>query len=199
MLTQLNMQSDNVTLNLLQQGNEEIFENVFKQHFNSLHAYAFTILKDAVAAEEIVQSLFLKLWEKRENLDIRSSLKSYLYRATYNDCMNTIKHWQVKQRHQDHITYINDFTYEHTANQLHENELKRELQKALNVLPEKCRTVFQMSRFEELKYQEIADRLEISIKTVENQMGKALKILRTELADYLPLMVYCLLKLFLGQ
>lgn len=193
------MQSDSVTLNLLQQGNEDIFENVFKQHFNSLHAYAFTILKDAVAAEEVVQSLFLKIWEKKENLDIRTSLKSYLYRATYNDCMNIIKHWQVRQRHQDHISYVSDMSYEHTANQLHENELKKELQKAMNLLPEKCRTIFQMSRFEELKYQEIADRLEISIKTVENQMGKALKILRTALADYLPLMVYCLLKLFLGQ
>jgi len=193
------MRSDTDTLILLQQGDEGVFETVFKQHFNSLHAYACTILKDAVTAEEVVQSLFLKLWEKRAHLAIRTSLKSYLYRATYNDCMNIIKHGQVKQKHQAHMAYTNDSTYEHTANQLHENELKRELQKALNLLPEKCRTVFQLSRFEELKYQEIADELKISIKTVENQMGKALRILRVALADYLPLLVYCLLKIFLGQ
>jgi len=192
------MQSDTATLHLLQQGDEKVFETVFKQHFSSLHAYAFTLLKDTVAAEEVVQSLFLRLWEKKGTIDIRTSLKSYLYRATYNDCMNMLKHWKVRQKHQEHVFHFNDFTQEQTANRLHENELKKELQKALNKLPEKCRTVFQMSRFEELKYQEIADRLEISIKTVENQMGKALRILRLALADYLPLLVYCLITYFSG-
>lgn len=192
------MQSDTATLSMLQQGNEEVFESVFKQHFNNLNAYAFTILKDAVSAEEVVQSLFLKLWEKKDVLTIQTSLKSYLYRATYNDCMNILKHLQVRQRHQDHVSYFHDRTSENASSRLQENELKNELQKAINLLPEKCRTIFQMSRFEELKYQEIADQLDISIKTVENQMGKALKVLRHALADYLPLLVYCLLKLFLG-
>ncbi|HWV71289.1 MAG TPA: RNA polymerase sigma-70 factor [Pseudosphingobacterium sp.] len=192
------MQSDTATLSMLQQGNEEVFESVFKQHFNNLNAYAFTILKDAVSAEEVVQSLFLKLWEKKDVLNIQTSLKSYLYRATYNDCMNILKHLQVRQRHQDHVSYFHDRTSENASSRLQENELKNELQKAINLLPEKCRTIFQMSRFEELKYQEIADQLDISIKTVENQMGKALKVLRHALADYLPLLVYCLLKLFLG-
>jgi RNA polymerase sigma-70 factor, ECF subfamily len=196
---QLNiMQSDTATLSMLQQGNEEVFESVFKQHFNNLNAYAFTILKDAVSAEEVVQSLFLKLWEKKDVLNIQTSLKSYLYRATYNDCMNILKHLQVRQRHQNHVSYFHDRTSENASSRLQENELKNELQKAINLLPEKCRTIFQMSRFEELKYQEIADQLDISIKTVENQMGKALKVLRHALADYLPLLVYCLLKLFLG-
>ena len=131
-------------------------------------------------------------------LNIQTSLKSYLYRATYNDCMNILKHLQVRQRHQDHVSYFHDRTSENASSRLQENELKNELQKAINLLPEKCRTIFQMSRFEELKYQEIADQLDISIKTVENQMGKALKVLRHALADYLPLLVYCLLKLFLG-
>lgn len=193
------MQCDTITLQSLQEGDDKVFEMVFKEHFSNLHAYAFTILKDTVAAEEVVQSLFLRLWEKRTSLDIRTSLKSYLYRATYNDCMNILKHWKVKQKHQDHVFHFNDATHEQTANRLHENELKRELQKALNKLPEKCRVVFQMSRFEELKYQEIADQLEISIKTVENQMGKALKILRLALAEYLPLLIFCLINYFSGQ
>lgn len=193
------MQRDTITLQSLQEGDDRVFEMIFKEHFSSLHAYAFTILKDEVSAEEVVQSLFLRLWEKRATLDIRTSLKSYLYRATYNDCMNMLKHWKVKQKHQDHVIHFNDSTHEQTANRLHENELKRELQKALNKLPEKCRMVFQMSRFEELKYKEIADQLEISIKTVENQMGKALKILRLALADYLPLLIFCLINYFSGQ
>ncbi len=73
-------------------------------------------------------------------------------------------------------------------------DLKEKLQEALNELPEKCRTVFQLSRFEELKYQEIADRLNISIKTVEAQMGKALRVLRVKLADYLPLIIWLITK-----
>ncbi|WP_255501648.1 RNA polymerase sigma-70 factor [Olivibacter sp. SDN3] len=198
MLTNDMMQSDTEMLHLLKEGDEVMFEKIFKQHFNNLHAYAFTILKDAVAAEEVVQALFLKLWERKEELMIRTSLKSYLYRATYNDCMNIIKHRQVKQKHHNHVATFDDHTVSQTADRLHENELKRELFKAMNLLPEKCRTVFQMSRFEELKYQEIADRLDISIKTVENQIGKALKILRLALADYLPLLIFCLLYLFLG-
>jgi len=198
MLVQFDMKSDNTTLQSLQYGNEKAFEMLFKEHFNPLHAYAFTFLKDEVAAEEVVQSLFLRIWEKHESLDIHTSWKAYLYRATYNDCMNLLKHHKVRQNYQDHAAHFHDLAHEHTTKRLHEQELNQELQKALTQLPEKCRTVFQMSRFEELKYQEIADRLEISIKTVENQMGKALRILRLALADYLPLLVYCLLNLFLG-
>jgi RNA polymerase sigma-70 factor (ECF subfamily) len=177
---------------------EESFEAVFKTYFKALHAYAMAILKESETAEEIVQSVFLKLWEKRETLEISSSLKAYLYRAVYHESLNHIKHQQVKRKHWDHAHYeMTQGKPEQVGEQIkgQENELYERFQLALEKLPEKCRMVFNLSRFEELKYQEIADRLEISIKTVEAHMGKALKTLRVELAEFLPLLLIFLLNL----
>ncbi|WP_339751491.1 RNA polymerase sigma-70 factor [Algoriphagus aquimarinus] len=177
---------------------EQSFEAVFKTYFKALHAYAQAILKESETAEEIVQSVFLKLWEKRETLDINSSLKAYLYRAVYHDSLNYIKHQQVKRKHWEHAHYeMTQGKPEEVGEQIkgQENELYEHFQLALEKLPEKCRLVFNLSRFEELKYQEIADRLEISIKTVEAHMGKALKTLRVELAEFLPLLLMFLINL----
>tara|TARA_R110002020_G_scaffold316171_1_gene531229 strand:+ start:929 stop:1510 length:582 start_codon:yes stop_codon:yes gene_type:complete len=177
---------------------EESFEAVFKTYFKALHAYASAILKESEAAEEIVQSVFLKLWEKRETLKINSSLKAYLYRAVYHDSLNHINHQKVKRKHWDHAHYeMTQGKPEQVGVQIkgQENELYERFQLALDKLPEKCRMVFNLSRFEELKYQEIADRLDISIKTVEAHMGKALKTLRVELAEFLPLLLMFLINL----
>lgn len=177
---------------------EESFEAVFKTYYKALHAYAMAILKESETAEEIVQSVFLKLWEKRETLEISSSLKAYLYRAVYHDSLNHIKHLQVKRKHWDHAHYeMTQGKPEQVGEQIkgQENELYERFQLALEKLPDKCRMVFNLSRFEELKYQQIADRLEISIKTVEAHMGKALKTLRVELAEFLPLLLIFLLNL----
>lgn len=177
---------------------EHSFEAVFKTYFKALHAYAMGILKESETAEEIVQSVFLKLWEKRDTLEINSSLKAYLYRAVYHESLNHIKHQQVKRKHWEHAHYeMTQGKPEEVGEQIkgQENELYERFQLALEKLPEKCRMVFNLSRFEELKYQEIADRLEISIKTVEAHMGKALKTLRVELAEFLPLLLMFLINL----
>lgn len=177
---------------------EQSFEIAFKAFFKGLHSYAQAILKEPETAEEIVQSVFLKLWEKRETLDINSSLKAYLYRSVYHDCLNYIKHQQVKRKHWEHAHYeMTQGKPEEVGEQIkdQENELYERLQLALEKLPEKCRMVFNLSRFEELKYQEIANRLGISIKTVEAHMGKALKTLRVELAEFLPLLLMFLINL----
>jgi len=172
---------------VMDQSIEANFEELFKIYFKALHAYAFTFVKDELAAEEIVQNLFLKLWEKRCDLEIHSSIKAFLYRSVYHESLNYLKHQKVKLNYQQHQLYVmkNESEVIPTDNA---KELERQIEKALNRLPEGCRTVFQLSRFEELKYREIADRLNISIKTVENQMGKALKRLRVELIDFLPLL-----------
>ncbi|RAI91516.1 RNA polymerase sigma-70 factor [Algoriphagus yeomjeoni] len=177
---------------------EQSFEGVFKSYFKALHAYALAIIKDSEEAEEVVQSVFLKLWEKRETIEINSSLKAYLYRAVYHDSLNHIKHQQVKRKHWDHAHYeMTQGKPEEIGEQIkgQENELYERFQLAMEKLPEKCRMVFNLSRFEELKYQQIADRLEISIKTVEAHMGKALKTLRVELAEFLPLLLIFLINL----
>ena len=170
---------------LLAQKDEAAFEQVFKTHFKRLHAYAFTILRDEVEAEEIVQQVFFKLWERNENLSLSGSVSSYLYRAVHNESLNYIKHQKVRSNHQLHVAYSMKNEVEHPAKKVMAGELEKKIHTALNELPEQCRTIFQMSRFDELKYREIADKLDISVKTVENQMGKALKLLREKLVDFL--------------
>lgn len=169
------------------------FEKVFKSHFKSLHAYAYTIVKDDMAAEEMVQNVFCKIWERKGQLDIETSLIAYLYRAVYNESLNHIKHQKVRMAYQAHASYqLNQQHTETASKKVLLGDLEQNLRKAMSELPEQCRTIFQMSRFEELKYQEIADKLGLSIKTVENQMGKALRLLRSKLIDFLPLLLIIL-------
>jgi len=170
---------------LLAQRDEIAFEQVFKTHFKRLHAYAFTILRDEVEAEEMVQQVFFKLWERNETLSLSGSVSAYLYRAVHNESLNYIKHQKVRSNHQLHVAYSMKNEFEHPAKKVMAGELEKKIYSALNELPEQCRTIFQMSRFDELKYREIADKLGISVKTVENQMGKALKLLREKLVDFL--------------
>lgn len=172
---------------LLGKGDEKAFEDVFKTHYRSLHAYAFTLLKDEAAAEEMVQNVFYKLWERSEGLTISGSVAAYLYRAVHNESLNYLKHLKVRSEHHLYVSHRAGQDRESASKSLHLKELEARLRQAMNDLPEQCRTIFQMSRFEELRYREIADRLDISVKTVENQMGKALKILRSKLVEFLIL------------
>lgn len=181
---------------LLAKRDESAFEQVFKTHFKSLHAYAFTILKDDAEAEEMVQQVFFKLWERTETLHITGSVTAYLYRAVHNESLNYLKHEKVKSNHRLHVAYSMKNEADSASKKLLGGELEQKLQAALNELPEQCRTIFQMSRFDEMKYREIADKLDISVKTVENQMGKALKLLRQKLVDFLPLLIIYLTNIF---
>jgi len=174
---------------LLAKRDEAAFEQVFKTHYRNLHAYAFTILKDEDEAEETVQQVFYKLWERSDNLNFSGSIAAYLYRAVHNESLNSIKHQKVKANYQLHVAYSMKNKSEQEQTKWTEKELEGQFRKALNKLPEQCRTVFQLSRFENLKYKEIAEKLDISIKTVENHMGKALKLLRTKLVDFIPLLI----------
>lgn len=169
----------------LNKDREQEFENVFKKHFKGLHAYACTILHDEVMAEEMVQNVFCRLWEKTDQIEIRESVSGYLYRSVYHESLNYIKHLKVRDAYQTYAVSQMENT-NNTSHNMELRELEERLDVALKELPEKCRTIFQMSRFEELKYQEIADRLELPLKTVENQMGKALRLLRIKLVDFLP-------------
>ncbi|WP_353125512.1 RNA polymerase sigma-70 factor [Parapedobacter pyrenivorans] len=179
--------------NLVYSGHESAFEEAFKNNFKALHAYSHTMLQDEDVAEEIVQTVFLKLWENRERMAIHTSLRAYLYRSVYNESLNYLKHQKVQRKYMAEAMV--DYKQRQADDVTADNELRRQLQAALKQLPEKCRTVFQLSRFEELRYQEIADRLGISLKTVEAHMGKALKLLRLRLADFLPSLIIVLLNL----
>jgi len=174
-------------------GNHAAFENVFKMYFKELHAYAFLFLKDTAAASEAVQQVFYKIWERRENISIHISVKAYLYKSVYNECMLLVKKLKRTDAFLEHTLYMNKNRRAGTAAaKLESNELELKLHAALNELPEQCRIIFQMNRFEGLKYAQIAAAMNLSVSTIENQMGKALKRLRKSLAEFLPLLIFLL-------
>ena len=162
---------------------------LFKTYYGPLCQYAYSFLRDKDEAEEVVQNAFVNIWDKRDELAIQSSVKSYLYRMVRNASLNVIKHQRVKKVHESHEKALGEPIHEGTDQALIASELEKRIANAMRSLPEQCRLVFQLSRFEELKYAEIADQLNISVKTVENHMGKALRLMREQLKDYLPLLL----------
>lgn len=186
--------NDAVIIQLLGERNEQAFEKIFKSHFKNLLAYSCTMLREEAAAEEVVQNVFYKLWERHQQLNISGSVAAYLYRAVHNESLNYLKHKKVVSIYQSQSARDMKAQSDSASKRVFLKDLEAKLHQALNELPEQCRIIFQMSRFEELKYREIADRLDISVKTVENQMGKALKQLRTKLADFLPIIIISIIQ-----
>jgi RNA polymerase sigma-70 factor, ECF subfamily len=182
--------SDQQILDALSQGDDKVYEKLFRHYYQRLCNYSCSLLNDMDEAEETVQQVFLGLWEKRDSLKINISLKSYLYRAVHNTALNRISHGKVKQLYADN--YVKTTSDTHTESELERSELQKQIQQAISTLPEQCRMVFKLSRFEDMKYSEIATHLNISVKTVENHMGKALKLMREHLKDYLPFILICM-------
>jgi RNA polymerase sigma-70 factor (ECF subfamily) len=176
-------------------GDSKAFEYIFKTYFPYLLNYARQILKDAEAAEEIVSNSFMNLWENRSNIKLETSLKSYLFKSVYNNCLNHVKHLHVKERYvlymKHHIPTDNEgnaMTDDYPASILIGKELAETINSTIESLPAQCREVFLMSRYEDLKNEEIAQRLNISVNTVRTQISRALVRLRQNLKDYLPLL-----------
>jgi RNA polymerase sigma-70 factor (family 1) len=180
----------------IQQKDEQAFEQYYKEHYRIFFLAAYGYLKDASVAEEIVNDVFVKLWESAGTIQIESSLKAYVYRAVINRSLNELNKTKRDQQNQKEFSRRPEDWVEIKA--MEDNELKISLYKAVDQLPEQCRKVFVMSRFEGLKQQEIADRLDISIKTVKNHITHALKQLNKVLADWhsLPLWLLMLLEFF---
>lgn len=173
--------------------NAHVIETLFREHYQGLSRYAFSILKDQEEAEDVVQKLFVKLWEKRREIDIWKDVKSYLYRSTYNASLNELK--RIK-RHTMYETADRENGFQsdnESSAKVIRDELEKHIEDAIQTLPAKCGEVFRMSRFNEYSYKEIAEKLDISIKTVENHMGKALRIMREELEEYLPAIIVTIL------
>ncbi|MCC6371886.1 MAG: RNA polymerase sigma-70 factor [Bacteroidia bacterium] len=177
---------------LIRQGDKAAFEQVFRQFYKALGNYACSVIKDKDEAEEVVQNMFFNLWNRRQKLDINTSLKSYLYRAVHNDCLNRIKHAKVRSIYAEDYKSTVSAAYDDSLKTLNAKELNKKIHSAIDELPEQCGLVFRLSRFDNLKYNEIATQLDISVKTVENHMGKALKLMREKLKDYLPLVLWLL-------
>lgn len=166
------------------------FEILFREYFTPLMFFAKKILSDEEDAREVVHQVFVNLWEKREKIDWSESMKSYLFTSVHNRSLNV-----VRDRKKFSAEEVPEMAGEWDVSaQIESMELEEKISEALQSLPEKCRQVFEMNRFEGLKYSEIALKLGISIKTVENQMSKALKILREKLIKYLTLLLWLIMQ-----
>ncbi|MEL7340933.1 MAG: RNA polymerase sigma-70 factor [Bacteroidota bacterium] len=160
---------------------DQSFEKLFRQYFAGLSAYAYKFTEDIDSAEEVVQNVFIQLWEKRSELNIQTSLKSYLFRAVHNRCLNLKRNEAVRVRHhQLHQEGRDDSEFHDPAIA---SDVSQRIYEAIGQLPPQRARIFRMSRFEALSYREIAEKLGLSPKTVEAQMGKALKQLRLWLQD----------------
>jgi RNA polymerase sigma-70 factor (ECF subfamily) len=165
-------------------GNLQAFERLFRSYYQMLCGYSLKFVGDPDTAEEIVQDLFYTLWEKRDELKINSSVKSYLFSAVHNKCLKYIEHRTVEQKYRNYYLRHESEIDSEPYDSAHVVELQRIIDHTLDTMPEKCGRIFRLSRFEGLTYQEIAQKLSISVKTVETSMGRALRHLRKNLKEF---------------
>ena len=180
----------------LKQGDREVFDRIFRLYYVQLTNYCMYYVADRDVAEELVQSFFVKLWMRHEDFEIKISLKSYLFKSICNHAYTYLA-WQKyqKEHNKKAVEILSMSEMENPFEKLSEKELETLIQQAIEALPEKRREVFLMSRNEGLKNKEIADRLNISVKTVESQMTKALEHLRKvvgQLLLWIPYLIFFL-------
>lgn len=157
---------------------EQVFEHVFKTYYRKLTFFANRFLNDLTVAEEIVSDAFTYLWENRNRLAITTSINAYLHKIVQNRCLNYLKHKKIENEYVDYLLKNNLLDHAEALDSVHEKELELQIKKAINELPDRCREIFKMSRFDRLKNKEIAAKLNITTKAVERQMTLALSKLR---------------------
>ena len=171
-------------LSALRFGNEGALRQIFDRHYPLLLGDIYRLIPDEGTCQDLAQEIFVDLWNKRENLDIHTSLRAYLRRAAVNKSLNYIK---ATRRHQfedaDDLSQLPDNSLLDNTKREAQEHLEDALHAAISALPEKCRLVFNLSRFEQLSHRQIAEQLGISVKTIENQITKAMKMLRDALTD----------------
>lgn len=187
---------ENIIAEQIKKGDKNAFESLFKTYYSQLCAYANKFVTDIDDSEEIVQEMFYQVWQKREDLNILISLKSYLFRSVHNSCLNYLKHKNIQQKHVERSLYEQANQSYKFPDSIETSELQNKIRIAIEKLPTERKKIFLMIRYDSLKYSEVAAKLGISVKTVENQMGSALKFMREELKDYLPALILFGLILF---
>ena len=170
------------------------FRDIFHEYYTPLCHLSQHYLEDEDEAKGVVQEAFVKLWEIRHELNPDSNLRNFLFTLVKNNCLNILNRRQILLKHHEKIRWLEmHYQYESLARMgddyLEFDELKEKIDLAVRKLPEHCRIVFEMSRFEDLKNREIAEKLGVTQKTVEAHLTKALKILRKDLKDYLPIII----------
>ncbi len=172
----------------IKQGDIEAYEQIFRELYSPLSGFANKMLKDHDKAEEIVQEVFYNIWKNRERLTVKVSLKSYLYKSVKNSCLQIAQHQLVKDKYKRFVTSHEGNSYHNPQSELEVKEINQVIDKTLDTLPERCKEIFYLNRFDGLKYKEIAEKLSISQKTVEANISRALKHLRKNLKQYVDVL-----------
>lgn len=172
---------DHILMNGIRSGDPAAFEELFNRYWEPLFAAAVYRLKSRDLAQDVLQELFVDLWEKRASLEIHTSVKGYLNQALKNRIINKIKSETVRDKYEKMILDHYETNPLGTEYRVSENFLNHEIRKDSALLPDRCKEVFELSRYEQLSHKEIGEKLNISPKTVENHIGKALKILHPKL------------------
>ena len=180
--------NDLISFGDIKNGSEKAFNKAFELYYTSLCYFADHILHDFDLSRSVVQQVFVDMWIKRDKLQV-ISLKAYLFQSTRNASLDILKHKKAETKY---LSTLDKTEKEQMTDWIEDAELADRINKAIDKLPEKCRQIFILCRFDELKYAEIAEKLEISVKTVEMQISIALKKLRKELADYQSLNLFSL-------
>lgn len=178
-------------------GNEGSYRTLFDDYYISLTVYARKFLGDMDTAREIVQDVFVRIYESRQQLGKVDFLKAYLYTSVRNSCLNYLKSDKLHQQHREKLRTEQSTKTDDITGQIQESELEDHIFRIVAGLPDRCREIFRMSRVEGLNNDEIANLCKISKRTVETQISKALKALRLALAAYLGLFFFILLYVFL--
>lgn len=180
-----------INITSLKKGDKKAFEEIYNEFFGVHYHLCLQYIHNEKAAEEIVQDTFLKLWEIRNTLNDQINIRSFLYTITKNNCLNYLRNQKISMKHFENMKYMEmQFNYEaleKLGNYIQFEEMRSKIEEAIAQLPAELVETFQLSRFEELSYKEIAEKQNISIKTVEARISKALRILRVELKDFLPM------------
>ncbi|HYW94816.1 MAG TPA: RNA polymerase sigma-70 factor [Bacteroidales bacterium] len=168
----------------LKRGDIKAFENLFHSYYPRLCRYAETLLKTEGLPEEIVQDVFYNIWKKRKELAIKISLKSYLYRSVYNHALMHLRKYKHEIRLDENWAVNQAGEMAGPMEKIDEKEISSLVSATLSTLPERTRVIFTLNRMEGMTYRDIAERLSVSVKTVEANMSKALKALRRSLNEY---------------
>ncbi len=170
---------------VVEEGDYIAFRELFTNHYAALCNYAMRVVSLHEIAEEVVSDVFVKLWKNKNQIEVHTSFEAYMYRAVRNQALDYLKLKSYRNREKDSLDAVQwNLVYTDQYNPLEEivfDEFYTKIESCINSLPRQCQLIFRLSREEGLRYREIADRLKISVKTVETQMGRALKVLREHL------------------
>jgi RNA polymerase sigma-70 factor (ECF subfamily) len=180
----------------LRAGDDTALRRIFDRHYPTLLNDIYRIVSDEDTCQDLAQEVFVELWRKRHMLDIHTSLRAYLRRSAVNKALNHLKaNRRIVLEQPDDFAQTADESAGDIHRKMEQETLEEALHAAIETLPEKCRAVFSLSRFEQMSHREIAEQLGISVKTIENQITKAMKILREALtrhADLSPVVILAL-------